>query len=83
MGPWTPNPLNLAKSQLVVYMSNFTLLVHHLLIDFGKGSCSSCSSICSDRGKTKSTPSPKTEVGTLDWSLTINYIKREHSATNK
>ena len=32
-------------------------------------SCYSCS--CCDRGKTKSIPSPKTEVWTLDWSFTI------------
>ena len=56
--------------------------MHPLLIDFGGGSssCSSCccscfSSCCCfcfcDRGKTKSIPSPKTEVWTLDWSFTI------------
>ena len=39
------------------------------MIDFG-GGCSCCCSFCCDRGKIKSTPSPKTEVGTLDWSLT-------------
>ena len=55
-------------------MSNFGLLVHPLLIDFGGGlgsSCSSCcfSCCCCDRGKTKSTPSPKTEVWTLDLGL--------------
>ena len=59
-------------------MSNFRLLVHPLLIDFGGGSCSSCccscSCCCCDRGKTKSTPSPKTEVWTLDWSLPIFYF---------
>ena len=33
-------------------------------------SCCCCSSSCCDRGKTKSAPSPKTEVWTLDWSLT-------------
>ena len=32
-------------------------------------SCSYCCCSC-DRGKTKSTPSPKSEVWTLDWSLT-------------
>ena len=51
MGPWTPNIVKSAKSPLVVDMSNFRLLVHPLLIDFGEGS--SC-----DREKTKSTPSP-------------------------
>ena len=49
-------------------MSNFRLLGHPLLIDFGEGSFSSCS--CCDKGKTK----------TLDWSLTkvvfgINDVK--------
>ena len=34
-----------------------------------------CSCCCCDRGKTNSTPSPKTEVWTLDWSLTI-CVKR-------
>ena len=34
----------------------------------GSSCCCSCS--CCDRGKTKSTPCPKTEVWTLDWSLT-------------
>ena len=33
----------------------------------GNWNCCCC---CCDRGKTKSTPSPKTEVWTLDWSLT-------------
>ena len=42
-----------------------------LQLDFGGGS--SC--CCCDRGKTKSTPSPKTEVLTWDWSLTINYTE--------
>ena len=51
-------------------MSNFKLLVHPLLIDFGGGSCSSCCS--SDRGKTKSTPSPKTDVWTLDLRLELD-----------
>ena len=38
-----------------------------LLIDFGGGSFSCCCSCsCCDRGKTKSTPSLKTEVSTLD-----------------
>ena len=36
-----------------------------LLYIFWCGSCCSC-----DGGKIKSTPSPKTEVWTLDWSLT-------------
>ena len=31
------------------------------------GSCCSC---CCDRGKTKSTPRPKTEVSNWDWSVT-------------
>ena len=66
--PRTLNPLKSAKIPLVVYMSNFRLLVHPLLIDFGGGSSCSCS--CCDRGKTYSTPSPKTEFWTLDWSLT-------------
>ena len=50
-----------------VYVSNFRLIVHPLLIDFGGGSCSCCSCCCSssccccycsccDRGNTKSTP---------------------------
>ena len=34
--------------------------------------CSCCSCSCCDRGKTKSTPSPKTAVWTLDWSLTTD-----------
>ena len=32
----------------------------------GSSSCC-CSSSCCDRGKTKSTPSPKNEVWTLEW----------------
>ena len=48
------------------------------MIDFGGGCSSSCS--CCDRGKTKSTPSPKTEVWTLDWSLTKDdSIEFSHS----
>ena len=44
------------------------------MVDFGEGSCCSCPCCCCscDRGKTKSTVSPKTEVWTLDWSLTIS-----------
>ena len=38
---WTKTPLNSAKSPWVVYVSNFSLLVHSPLIDFGEGS-SSC-----------------------------------------
>ena len=34
---WTPNPLNSATSPWVVYASNFSLLVHPHLIDFGGG----------------------------------------------
>ena len=34
---WTRNHLNSAKSPWVVYPSNFSLLVHPLLIDFGEG----------------------------------------------
>ena len=49
-------------------MPNSKCVVHFLMVDFG-GGCSCC--CCCDRGKTKSTPSPKTEVWTLDWSLTI------------
>ena len=64
----TPNSLNSVNSPWKVYVSNFRLLVHPLMQDFGGGSFSSC--CCSDRGKTKSTPSSKTEVGTLDWGLT-------------
>ena len=33
----TPNPLNSANSPWVVYVSNFSVLVHPLLIDFGWG----------------------------------------------
>ena len=33
----TPDPLNSAKSTIVVYASNYSLLVHPLLIDFGEG----------------------------------------------
>ena len=33
----TPNPLNSAKSPRVVYVPNFSLLVHPLLLDFGEG----------------------------------------------
>ena len=54
-------------------MSNFRPLVHPFLIDFGEGSCSFCCSSC-DRGKTKSTPSPKTEVWTLDLGLEFDKI---------
>ena len=36
---------------------------------------SSCSCFSCDKSKTKLTPSPKTEVWTLDWSLT-KYITR-------
>ena len=68
---WTPIPLNSAKSPWEVNVSNFRLLIRPLLIDFGGGSSSCCSCCCCDRGKTKSTPSPKTEVWTWDWSLTI------------
>ena len=39
------------------------------MLDFGEGSCCSCCCSCCDRGKTKSTPSPKTEVWTLDLGL--------------
>ena len=52
-------------------MPNFRLLVHPLLIDFGGGS-PSCCCCCCDRGKTKSTPSPKTEVWTLDLGLELD-----------
>ena len=61
----THYPLNPAKSPWVDYVSNFRFVVQPLLIDFGLGDC-----CCCDRGKTKSTPSPKTEVLTWDWSLT-------------
>ena len=40
------------------------MYVHPFLMDFG-GGCYGC-----DRRKTKSTQSNKTEVWTLDWSLT-------------
>ena len=40
-----------------------------LQIDFGGGSSCSCCCSCCDRGKTKLTPSPKTEVWTLDFGL--------------
>ena len=52
-------------------MSNLRPLVHPLLIDFGGGS-PSCCCCCCDRGKTKSTPSPKTEVWTLDLGLELD-----------
>ena len=44
-------------------MPNFKSVVYFLVVDFGGGcrSSSSSSSSC-DRGKTKSTPSPKTGV---------------------
>ena len=45
-------------------MSNFIILVHPLLIDFGGGS-----SCCCDMGKTKSTHNAKTEVWTLDLGM--------------
>ena len=55
---WTPNPRNSTKSPCVVFVSNFRLLIHSLLIDFGGGSSSCCYSCCSccccDRGRTKS-----------------------------
>ena len=54
---------------VLVYVSNLRLLGCFILVYFGGGS-SSCSSSCSDRGKTKSTPSPR--LWTLDWSLTKN-----------
>ena len=39
---WTPNPLTSAKSSWLVYLSNFSLLIHTHPIDFGEGcSCSS------------------------------------------
>ena len=72
MVPWTLNPLNSAKSPWVVYMSNFRLLVHPLLIDFGEGSSSCCCCSCScscDRGKTKSTPSLDSRLWTGVWQL--------------
>ena len=50
---WTHKPLNSARSPWVVYASNFSLLVHSPLINFGEG-CSCCSCSCY-RGKTKST----------------------------
>ena len=53
-------------------MSNFRLLVHPLLIDFGEGSSCSSSCSCCDRGETKSTPSPKTDVWTLDLRLELD-----------
>ena len=33
----TPNPVNSVKSPRVVYVSNFSLLVHPLMLDFGEG----------------------------------------------
>ena len=64
--PWTLNPLNSAKSPWVVYQSNYRLPVHPLLniLVGGSSSCCSC-----DRGKTKSTPSRRMEVWTLDIGL--------------
>ena len=53
----TPNPLNSAKSTLVVFVIYLRLLVQPLLIDFGGGSWSCyCCCCCCDRDKTKSTP---------------------------
>ena len=49
-----------------LWHGSFGLLVHLHLIDFGEGS--SCCSCC-DRGTTKSTPSPKTEIWTLELGL--------------
>ena len=54
-------------------MSNFRLLVHPLPIDFGGGS-SSCSWCCCSCWETKSTPSPKTDVWTLDLGLEFDKI---------
>ena len=34
---WTPDPQSSAKSPRVVCVSNFSLLVHPILIDFGEG----------------------------------------------
>ena len=39
------------------------------MIDFGGGSSSCSSCCCCDRGETNSTPSPKTEIWTLDSEL--------------
>ena len=73
-----------AKSPWVVYVSNYRLLVQPILIDFGGGSsCSSCCSCsCCDRGKTKSTPSPKTEVWTLDLGLEFDKTECEIECLN-
>ena len=45
----------------LVDMSNYRPTVTFLLVNFGEGSSSSCS--CWDRGKTKSTPSPRPKTG--------------------
>ena len=66
---WTPFPLKSAKRPWVVYVSNFRLLVHPVLIDFGEG----C--YCCDRGEKQSqllVPGLKSRLWTLDWSLTTN-----------
>ena len=51
-------------AKVLVYVSNLRLLGCFILVYFGEGCSSSC-----ERGKTKSTPSPR--LWTLDWSLTI------------
>ena len=56
---------------VLVYVSNLRLLGCFILVYFGGGSSCSC---CSDRGKTKSTPSPR--LWTLDWSLTMMVQKK-------
>ena len=69
-----PDPLNSAKSISCV---KFQTSNAPPLIFFARGSscCSSWGCCCyccfCDSGKIKSTPTPKTEVWTLDWILTI------------
>ena len=47
---------------LATFFTHLCLLTYQLIF---------CGSSCCDRGKAKSTPSPKTDVWTSDWSLTI------------
>ena len=54
-------------------MQNSRAVVFFHLVDVGEGSTCCCYCSSCDRVK-KSTPSPKTEVWTLDWSLTINQL---------
>ena len=53
------------QKRLQVYVPNSRPVVHILSKDFGEGYSCCCCCCCCDRGKTKSTPSPKIEVWTL------------------